>query len=130
MPQGVVDDVADHPAELGLVAEHDGPLQGAGVQGHARWDVPPGAVGHHPGEVHRHHLFLCAPVKRREHEEVVEGAGKALVACQELPDERVAGGVRVLLGDLEGRGEAGERRAELVRRVRDEPALPFGGALE
>jgi hypothetical protein len=73
---------------------------------------------------------VCAPVQRREHEEVVERAGQPSVARQELPDERVAGYVGMLLGDLEGRGQAGERRTQFVRRVRDEPSLPLGGALK
>ena len=100
------------------------------MQGHPFGNASPGAVGHHAGEVHREHGAVRAAVQRREHEQVVERAGQPPVARQELPDKRVAGCVRMLLGDLERRGEAGERRAQLVRRVRDEPPLPLGGALK
>src|SRR5205823_5653864 len=61
IPQGVVDEVADHPAELDLVAEHDGPHQRAGAQAHAVGQAAPGAVGYHADKVYRFHLLLRPP---------------------------------------------------------------------
>jgi hypothetical protein len=80
IPQGIVDKVGDHPAELGLIAEHDGPRQRAGVQADTLWHPAPGTVGHHAGEIHRPHRGVGLPVQGCEHEEVVEGAGQSLMA--------------------------------------------------
>ena len=122
MADGVVEQVGDDPAQLLTVADtcaadtwrvstaDPGTLERPDLLEHdvVEVDRPPGALG-------------SAGVAAGEHEEVV---GQPLQSVDLLEQAGQHLGRRALaLGDLELGAHAGERRAQLVRGVGDEPLL-------
>ncbi len=131
--RGVVDQVAEHPAQpVGVPGHRGGP--GAGQPDRDPGvGVPADLLAHQGGQVHL--ARRAAPgvplVQPGQRQQVLGQAGQP-----ERVREHVAGGlppvlaVRVVQRHLQLSPDAGDRAAQLVRGVGDQPALAFLGRAE